>query len=306
MSWLGRVFGGKKPPVEQPIDTDVSCSFCGLHRRDLRKLIAAPKAHICDACVALCVGVLEAEDRKEGGSFHVTALMAAADLLGPRAAYRELRPLLRAAIEVAQGAPSALRQVTARAARVSDFVTMLAAITAIAPEARQAGDRQQHAVALFHAGRHADALAVLDEATPVAGSLDGLFTRLWRAVIELGQGALARPELEAHLAAARGAVVEIARITDEGAARAARVLRLTAMTYAAIALDELATAEDAAQDRLLLEPDNPWAHEGLARVLRARGDGEAAARAFAKARELHHPELVSAVSLAGAGDGPFR
>lgn len=41
----------------------VRCSFCGKEARDVRKLIAGPKVHICDECVSLCREIIE-EDRQ--------------------------------------------------------------------------------------------------------------------------------------------------------------------------------------------------------------------------------------------------
>jgi hypothetical protein len=37
---------------------DVRCSFCGKGRDDVRTVIAAPGAAICDECVDACVEVL--------------------------------------------------------------------------------------------------------------------------------------------------------------------------------------------------------------------------------------------------------
>lgn len=37
------------------------CSFCGKRQEDISKLIASPKAYICDECVALCNEILEEE-----------------------------------------------------------------------------------------------------------------------------------------------------------------------------------------------------------------------------------------------------
>ena len=37
------------------------CSFCGKSRSEVRKLIAGPGVYICDACVAVCQGVLTKE-----------------------------------------------------------------------------------------------------------------------------------------------------------------------------------------------------------------------------------------------------
>ncbi len=47
---------------EQPL----RCSFCGKLRGEVKKLIAAPKAYICNECVDLCVTVLANTARQEG------------------------------------------------------------------------------------------------------------------------------------------------------------------------------------------------------------------------------------------------
>ena len=41
------------------------CSFCGKSRAEVKKLIAGPGVYICDACVAVCQGVLAKELRAE-------------------------------------------------------------------------------------------------------------------------------------------------------------------------------------------------------------------------------------------------
>src|SRR5690554_4147620 len=50
----------------KPTDSNskVRCSFCGKEARDVRKLIAGPKVHICDECVSLCREIIE-EDREQ-------------------------------------------------------------------------------------------------------------------------------------------------------------------------------------------------------------------------------------------------
>jgi ATP-dependent Clp protease ATP-binding subunit ClpX len=35
------------------------CSFCGKSQHDVRKLIAGPAIFICNACVALCVKIVD-------------------------------------------------------------------------------------------------------------------------------------------------------------------------------------------------------------------------------------------------------
>ena len=45
---------------------DVRCSFCGKEPREVRKLIAGLKVHICDECVTLCNEILAEDGAPEG------------------------------------------------------------------------------------------------------------------------------------------------------------------------------------------------------------------------------------------------
>jgi ATP-dependent protease Clp ATPase subunit len=38
----------------------LKCSFCGKHAGEVGRLLAGPKVHICDACVGVCVKILDA------------------------------------------------------------------------------------------------------------------------------------------------------------------------------------------------------------------------------------------------------
>ncbi len=46
-------------------DSKVRCSFCGKEARDVQKLIAGPKVHICDECVSLCREIIEEDQQRE-------------------------------------------------------------------------------------------------------------------------------------------------------------------------------------------------------------------------------------------------
>ncbi len=46
-------------------DSKVRCSFCGKEARDVQKLIAGPKVHICDECVSLCREIIEEDRQRE-------------------------------------------------------------------------------------------------------------------------------------------------------------------------------------------------------------------------------------------------
>lgn len=48
----------------------VRCSFCGKEARDVRKLIAGPKVHICDECVSLCREIIEEDRQREPDRTH--------------------------------------------------------------------------------------------------------------------------------------------------------------------------------------------------------------------------------------------
>lgn len=43
----------------------LQCSFCNKRQEDVVKLIASPKAYICDECIGLCNEILEEETKEE-------------------------------------------------------------------------------------------------------------------------------------------------------------------------------------------------------------------------------------------------
>jgi hypothetical protein len=49
----------EKHNVTSVSDDQLSCSFCGKSKRDVRKLIAGPAVFICDECIELCSGILD-------------------------------------------------------------------------------------------------------------------------------------------------------------------------------------------------------------------------------------------------------
>ena len=51
-------------------NSKVRCSFCGKEARDVRKLIAGPKVHICDECVSLCREIIEEDRQREPERTH--------------------------------------------------------------------------------------------------------------------------------------------------------------------------------------------------------------------------------------------
>ncbi len=45
------------------------CSFCGKREEEVRRMIQAPGARICDQCIQLCMSVLEDELRNQSSAF---------------------------------------------------------------------------------------------------------------------------------------------------------------------------------------------------------------------------------------------
>lgn len=45
----------------------IHCSFCGKAQEDVAKLVAGPRAFICDECIGLCVEMLKEEGAESNG-----------------------------------------------------------------------------------------------------------------------------------------------------------------------------------------------------------------------------------------------
>ena len=298
-------------PVEpvEPVDpfVNAACSFCGKHRREVRKLVAGPSVYICDECLVLSAQILDEECRaQEGHSYYVDVLLASVAALGARAPHAVATPILHAVIALAAGAPAVLRRVLAAASQIDDLATALAAISAISVDQRSMVDRLNHAAMLSNAGRWSAALAELD--TIEAGALDGgdlMLHRLHGAFAELQLGELARPRMAVHRATALELAPAVTALPAGWFEDALRAERLAVLTLANLALGDHDDAEAAARERVALQPDNPTAHEVLAHVLTTRGDRDGGEAALAAARERAHPDGVVARRLANTGQ-PFR
>jgi ATP-dependent Clp protease ATP-binding subunit ClpX len=48
-----------KPAADVTGPGTLFCSFCGKSQHEVKKLIAGPAVFICDACVRLCVGIID-------------------------------------------------------------------------------------------------------------------------------------------------------------------------------------------------------------------------------------------------------
>lgn len=45
--------------IRRLFDKTLRCSFCGKDEHEAQKLVAGPNVFICDACVAICVDVMD-------------------------------------------------------------------------------------------------------------------------------------------------------------------------------------------------------------------------------------------------------
>lgn len=84
----------------------LACSFCGKHRREVRKLISGPKVFICDECVSLCNDIIGETDETVPGIAALRA-MSLLDFLKLRCNGRAVDSItlgeLRAAIQTEWG-----------------------------------------------------------------------------------------------------------------------------------------------------------------------------------------------------------
>ncbi len=306
MSWIKRVFGrGRRSEVEP----DVNCSFCGKHRREIRKLVAGPSVYICDECLGLCEQILDDEAyNDEQRSYFGGALLASVLVQGRQAAHARVRPALRAVIELERRHPAALRRVVAAAAAIDDLETAVAATRAIPVAERTTTDVLNLAGLLSDQGSHEEALVALAtiDRTQLSG-VDAILHGLHEAFAQVERGGLDKDTV----AALRARATELGHACDALPAGSfeddVRAERLAVMTVAALAARSIDAAENAARARVALRPESASAYEHLARVLTARGDDAGAQVARTTGLSLAHPDGPFARRLSGdTGGGPFR
>ena len=58
---IGDDWDAHVPKFEDDDAKPALCAFCGKSESDVRKLVAGPSVHICDACVELCKNILAGE-----------------------------------------------------------------------------------------------------------------------------------------------------------------------------------------------------------------------------------------------------
>lgn len=75
------------------------CSFCGKSEREVAKLLAGPKVHICDACVGVCNRILDAAPETFAGWDTVTDEQLLAALKPAAASVDATRAVLQSQVE---------------------------------------------------------------------------------------------------------------------------------------------------------------------------------------------------------------
>jgi len=70
-------------PADASTPNGVSCSFCGKHQKEVKKIVAGPSVYICDECVGLCNDIIaeEVEAADAAAAAARPEPMAAAELL---------------------------------------------------------------------------------------------------------------------------------------------------------------------------------------------------------------------------------
>jgi hypothetical protein len=78
----------------------LSCSFCGKSDKQVGKLLAGPKVTICDACVGVCNGILDAVPQSFAGWEQMTDQQLLAALKPTAAIVEGARAVLQAQVEM--------------------------------------------------------------------------------------------------------------------------------------------------------------------------------------------------------------
>lgn len=288
----------------------MACSFCGLDRSQVTKLIAGPKTFICDGCVRLAKEIIDREGSIEGRVDGVRGVVLnELASLPPNMPRATVRKLVLAAIALCEGDAGTLRQVASAAWSAGDPEGGVLALRRIPEGDRTPEDVIAEAVHHDTMGAHAAGLALLDALDPAALSPSAReIVPLHRAAMRLA-GDIARPEEAREL---EQAAIEFARrvlpelAIDDGyrvaLEREAFLVRARAVRLAG----ELARAEALLREHLLAHEMDAEAWALLFDVHHARGEHELARTVRTKALEHAHPEGPIAARLRDASIGPFR
>ncbi|UJR84998.1 ClpX C4-type zinc finger protein [Sandaracinus amylolyticus] len=288
----------------------MACSFCGLDRRQVAKLIAGPKAFICDACVRLSKEIIDREgsieDRVGGVRWVVLSELAS---LPPRTPRAMVRKLVLAAIALCEDDPAALRQLASAAWSANDPEGGVLALRRIPEADRTADDVIAEAVHHDTMGAYAVGIALLDALDPATLSPSAReIVPLHRAVMQLA-GGLVKPEDARGLE--RFGIDFVQHVLpslalDDGYRRALEREALLVQARAVVLAGELTRAEAMLREHLLAHEKDAEVWALLFDIHHARGEHELARTARARALEHAHPEGPIAARLRDATIGPFR
>ena len=306
MAWLQDLFGkkaattkaGGSPEPPAP-GADATCSFCGLPRTSVKKLIAGPKGiFLCETCVADCAALVESKDPDDLVASARDFVLRQLRSLESPTDLSASRRLVEGALALAAGDPAACRVICSVAVSVRDPTSAALALAGIRELERTLDDRVDEALLHDMAGATETALAhleALDASTFTAEHR--LIVPLHRAALRLVAGVVDRDEARAFDALADEVlaalpafalteryVCDLHREILLGRARAARVLGDLDRTLALL------------EPHVATEPDGQaWAL--LSEVHASRGHPAEALAARARALEAVHPESALARSL---------
>ncbi len=299
MSFLRSLFS-TAPPAPSG---ELHCSFCGKSRLEVQKLIAGPSAYICDECVALSAELIA----RDGPSpeYQAGVAIALVEQLDARTPHAEVRPFLRAAIELARDDRALLVRAAAAARRFDDAETALHALRRIPRATAVAADVLDEAALLIQLDRFGEALGVLHSIAPATMTeLDRITHRLHVIYAQLREEAD-----EATARTLRSAVAtleaEVDALGDPGTREGMHDYRLAVLANAHLRLGDARAALVIADARVEQTPHAPGPHDLRARALEALGDGPGADAARRAAIERAHPNGHYARRAASTG-APFR
>lgn len=300
MSFLRSLFSGVPAPAPT---AELHCSFCGKSRLDVQKLIAGPSAYICDECVSLSAELIGKEGPSPG--YQAGIVVAVAEQLDARTPHAEVRPFLRAAIELARDDRGLLLRVAAAARRFDDTETALLALRRIPAVTSLAADLLDEAALLIQLDRFGEALGRLHSIAPeTMTAIDRVMHRLHVVFAQL------REEVDEATArtllAAVGEIEAETRALDDPAVREELLdYRLAVLANAHLRLGNAREALAIADERVKRAPHAPGPHDLRARALEALGDRAGADTARRAAIERAHPNGHYARRAATAR-APFR
>ncbi len=285
------------------------CSFCGASRMAVGALLAGPNGiHICDACVRLCVDVIDEQDRATSNDplrRILSALLRDLASLPRPFSLADTRRIVDAALALADGDRDACLEIAATAHRVGDHASAVMAMRRIAK--RTADDAQMEADYQLWTGAHEEAAALIEAIDTKALSDSGRALHpLFRLMVRLVNERTTAEEARAANATIDEALFAFSPAPDAATLEAVESLAVRARALAARRRGELALAESLLAVHLERRDAHVQCWALLHDVLQERGKDVEARSARERVLRHAHPESHLAKRMRALEHGPFR